>query len=399
MKLAFISDTHFGFSKHKREYDSYIYAKQAFEIAKEKADVIVLPGDIFDSSGPGEDCLSKVFSLLQQFASIHSEAKVIKVEDKHEHNGHSIFDYPIISIPGTHEYKAKEDGPLEVLENAGCLICLHAGFCTIQKGNETLNIFGMKGVPEQVAKDALAKLDFKPQKGKNILILHQSFKELLPFNDDMVATLEFKNLPEGFDLYVNGHIHAHKIFDLGFGKFLLPGSTIITQVRKQEMKQKKGFVLYDTETGALEHIEIPIQREYAYIDVDVDKDITVVIDDFAKKPTQTYSIFGKDVPLEPYLKLKIIGDLEEHKKEILVLAKKREGIILDVEKDISIIEQKIKEIDFRATKESALDMAEKAFIENIYSSGFKKSFDLKVVYDYLKDGDNDKVLDYLDDKD
>jgi len=395
VKIAFISDTHFGFSRPKREYDSYIYAKQVFEIAKEKADLIFLPGDVFDSSSPGEECLSRVFELFQSFQNSKSDVKIISLDDKWQHNGHGILNFPIVAIPGTHEYKAREDGPLEVLENAGYITCLHAGHITLELGGEKVNIFGIRGVPELVAKDVLKKLDFKPQGGTNILVMHQSFKELLPFNDEMVATLEFKDLPDGFDLFVNGHIHSHKVFELDNGKFVLPGYTVITQVRKGEVKQRKGFVVYDTISKALEFVEIPLQRDYIYKEVDI-SDFESSISDLDGLDRKSYSIFGKELTLEPYAKIKLVGKIDEHKKNILNLVKKKEGIILDIEKDLSVIEQKIKEIDLKAIKESALGLAEQTFFENLYGSGFKRSFDLKLIFDYLKDGEVDKVLEYLD---
>ncbi|MDD4983685.1 MAG: metallophosphoesterase [Candidatus ainarchaeum sp.] len=396
MRVAFISDTHLGFSKHKVELDSYIYAEQALKIAKEKADLIVLPGDIFDSSSPGEDCLSKAFSILQIFKGFESKAKMIGVVDRRQHNSQITLGMPIVAIPGTHEYKLKEDGPLEVLENAGYLVCLHAGYCKIQKGEEIVNIFGMKGVPEQVARDALKKLSFIPQDGKNILVLHQSFKELLPFNDEMVATLEYKDLPSGFDLYVNGHIHQHKTFELDSGVFLIPGSTINTQVRKSEIKHRKGFVVYDTESKNVEFVEIPIQRQYKYLELDVSnglEDQEIIFDGL--KPV-SYSLFGKEVVLEPYVKVKIVGEIDEHKKNILQTIKKRDGFIIDVEKDLSVIEQKIKDIDLKAIRDGAITTAENVFFDNLYSSGFKKSFDLKQVFEYLKEEKPDKVMEHLE---
>ena len=396
MRIAFISDTHLGFSKHKIELDSYIYTEQAFRIAKERADLIVLPGDIFDSSSPGEECLSKTFSILQLFKSFESKAKVIEVVDRRQHNSQVTFGMPIIAIPGTHEYKMKEDGPLEVLENAGYAICLHAGYCKVQNGEEVVNIFGMKGVPEQVARDALKKLSFVPKEGKNILVLHQSFKELLPFNDEMVATLEYKDLPQGFDLYVNGHIHQHKIFELDSGVFMIPGSTINTQVRKIEIKHRKGIVIYDTESKKIEFVEIPVQRQYKYLELDVSKGLEDQEVIFEGLEPVTYSFLGKEVVLEPYVKVKLVGEIDEYKKNILQIIKKREGFIVDVEKDLSVIEQKIKNMDLKAIRDGAITTAETVFFDNLYGSGFKKSFDLKQVFEYFKEEKPDKVLEYLE---
>jgi len=396
MRIAFISDTHLGFSKHKIELDSYICFEQALKIVKDVADLIVLPGDVFDSSSPGEECLSKTFSILQMFTGHESVAKVIGIDDRKQHNSKTGLNIPIVAIPGTHEYKMKEDGPLEVLENAGYLICLHAGSCTIQKGNEKVNIFGMKGVPEQVARDALKKLSFFPKDGTNILVLHQSFKELLPFNDDMVATLEYKDLPPGFDLYVNGHIHQHKVFELDSGTFLIPGSTINTQVRKVEIKRRKGVVIYDTESNKIDFIEIPAQRQYRYLELDVLKGLENQDVIFEGLGPVTYSLFGKEIILEPYIKVKLVGKIDEHKKNILQNIKKRDGFIVDVEKDLSVIEQKIKDIDLKAIRDGAITTAEQVFFENLYSSGFKKSFDLKQVFEYLKEEKPEKVIEHLE---
>ena len=100
----------------------------------------------------------------------------------------------------------------------------------------------MTGVPEKYAKDyLLEKFNPKAISGYyNILMIHQSIVEYLPFEDEMIATISLSDLPSDFDLIVNGHLHWSSIVDLPQGsKFLLPGSTVTTQIKKKKLKSQK----------------------------------------------------------------------------------------------------------------------------------------------------------------
>ena len=57
MRIAIFSDTHIGFGKGTaRNEEAFEQAKQAFELAiKEKADLILLAGDLFNEETPSQE--------------------------------------------------------------------------------------------------------------------------------------------------------------------------------------------------------------------------------------------------------------------------------------------------------------------------------------------------------
>ncbi|MDO8627115.1 MAG: metallophosphoesterase, partial [Candidatus Diapherotrites archaeon] len=202
MKIGIISDTHLGFgARSEREQDSYFALRQAFEMAgQQKVDFILMPGDLFDHSIPSQECWHEsfeVFRIPKTFPK--SEVKVFKNfgTEKKE----ALFDgIPVLAIHGTHEFRGKGyKNALHVLESAKALIYFHAEAVVVEKNFEKVAIFGLGGVPEKKALDALQALNPKPVSGaKNVFVFHQSLKEFLPTDDEMSVTLSLEDLPKGY---------------------------------------------------------------------------------------------------------------------------------------------------------------------------------------------------------
>lgn len=403
MKIAIISDTHFGYKENDSELnlDCYIAAEQAFKLAiANNADIIMMPGDIFDLEIPTQETFERTFSLLNNL--IGNQKLIPKNKDK------TITAIPLVVIPGTHEYRGKDyKGPVDVLESAKYIYKLEKEHVLFEKDDENVAIFGMKGVPEKVAKDVLDKIDFKPlETAKNIIMLHQSFKEFLPFDDDMIATLRLEDLPKGFDLYVNGHIHLSNIIDTENGKFVLPGSTIFTQIKKAELQKKKGITIYDTKTDAIDFVEIPIQREISLETINTENEtkdqIYEKVNDIINKHKQNikeYSIFEKQIKLKPILKIKLTGNLLSgyNKSDINEKDFQHQDLILIIDKDLDInsLEEKIKDIDIAKEKENALKQSTEIFYNNLKSAGFKNSFKPEELIAILKSDEHEKIIDKL----
>ena len=66
MKIAIISDMHFGYAWGKeRGEESFTQGKEVIEKAvKEKVDFILLPGDIFDSRVPKQEIMERAMRIL-----------------------------------------------------------------------------------------------------------------------------------------------------------------------------------------------------------------------------------------------------------------------------------------------------------------------------------------------
>jgi DNA repair protein SbcD/Mre11 len=399
MKVAIVSDTHFGHKENNKElrFDCYINAKQALDIAMEKADLVLMPGDLFDLEQPSEETYDFAFKIFKQYLgdnklTLNPKRKLITKK-------------PIIAIPGTHEYRGKDyKGPIHILESAGYLHMLEKEHVIV---NDEIAVFGLFGVPEKVAKDVLLKLDFKPISGmKNILMLHQSFKEFLPFDDEMVASLQIEDLPEGFDLYINGHIHLHQKIESEKGLFILPGSTVMTQMRKNEIKNKKGFVIFDTETKETEFIQIPIQRDFSLKEIKIEKankqEVIDKINDVIENTnleTKTFNLLGVEYLLKPILKIKIKGSLTQGYTTSDINPKdfEREDLIVVIDRklDIERLEEKIKEMDINKDREEAIKNTSNIFLSNLEKSGFHNSFNPSKLIEHLEKKDLEKAYDYV----
>ncbi len=399
MKIAIISDTHFGFREGTElELDCYINAEQALRKAFETCDLILMPGDIFDLETPSQLTFDRTFKLFSQFVK--------------ENNAKCIMKIPIIAIAGTHEYKGKEyTNPLDVLESAKYIIQLKHNSFSFSKDNETCEIFGMSGVPEKVAKDVLHKLNFLPKENAtNILMTHQSYKELLAFDDEMISTLTFEDLPKGFDLYINGHIHKHHLLRMQNGHMLIPGSTIVTQIKQNEIQDKRGFCIYNTKTKDVEFVPIETQRNIFYFEIEekettkekFKEKINEIINKInVKKNTQTYNIFGKEVILLPIIKIKINATLKlGENSQISEKDFTTEDFILQIDKRINIaqLKEKIAEINFEKDKEKAIEKSEEFFLENLKKTEFKNSFEPVALLQHLKQKNTDNATQYILDK-
>jgi DNA repair exonuclease SbcCD nuclease subunit len=261
MKIAILSDFHFGFGAgSERANDPY----EAFREAIEKAmgcDLIIFAGDIFDRRDPDAEILTKAMELMIPVLLAQSGVKLIQGigKDIAQVSEMALMGIPIVAIHGTHERRTKGLlNPVEALEKAGFLIYLHCNGVIFEKDGERVAIHGMSGVPDQYAESVLANWNPSPAHGcYNIFVLHQSITEFLYAQH----TLDLKKLPKGFDLYIDGHIHEAKESRYEGKPFLLTGSLVPTQLR-EEAETPKGFWMVETagRDARLEWVELERQR-------------------------------------------------------------------------------------------------------------------------------------------
>lgn len=306
MKIAIISDTHFGYAWGTgRQEDSFIQAKDAFEKALGQAELIILPGDIFDSRVPKQEVMEKAMRILgMALDAKNSGIKIVNSLNISQIPDYTTSGVPIVAIHGTHERRGSlMVNPVETLAAGGLLIHLHMGFVVFEKNGERVAVHGLSGVPETLAKESLVAWDPKPLEGAyNILIMHQSFKEMIY---EAAAFLDYGDLPPGFDLYVNGHIHWNSLTEKNGKKILHPGSTIITQMKKGEAEQPKGFYFHDTATGALDFIPLGVQRKLYYKEIEVKDESPVHVIERANALLES---IPPSKP-RPLVKLKLKGSL------------------------------------------------------------------------------------------
>ncbi|MFI5412704.1 MAG: exonuclease SbcCD subunit D [Candidatus Micrarchaeales archaeon] len=240
MKLAIVSDLHIGYERF--EEDARRQAEEALIAASEEADAILIPGDVFDKRAPKPEVIAQAINIFREISRREWKAKVVDFRNKNGEIAHTRV--PIIAIPGTHERVAEgKDNVLKLLALAGLIVDVSESTAVLQMGEEKVAVFGLGGVSEERARDTLERLNPQPINGAfNIFMLHQSIYELLPFSNDII---KYSELPNGFDLYVNGHIHSTVEAMVHGKKFLIPGSTVLTQLKDGE-QGAKGFILFDT---------------------------------------------------------------------------------------------------------------------------------------------------------
>lgn len=344
MKIAIFSDTHFGFGgfwKDTKE-DSFIQANEVVEkiLSIPEIDAVIVPGDIFDVDNPDSTTLGKAFVILSKLKS-RSYGSVVKnfedfeykpMERPEDSGGDGDANAlqaaagldlaaeakrmpPIIGIPATHERKAVgEMNIIKVLQIAGVMIDAGNKWVTLSKKTggreEIVNILAIAGMDDSYFSDFLKKnrerieTEAAKRTGYKIFVFHQSLNDLMGFPNSF-ARLD--DLPKGFDFYLCGHIHK-KIEARVHGKpFIIPGSTVLTQQKKEE-EGKKGFIIYDTETNSYQFIKID-SRDFFYVEVNLrDATPSSAIEEIRK----TLEEFGaKEWSRKPIVKVKVKGTLKE----------------------------------------------------------------------------------------
>lgn len=241
MKISIIGDVHCGFGfGTERESDSFAALDEAISRSLD-ADLIIQVGDLFDSRIPRQEVFARVAKILRKIQNVECSTKILDLCGKDLPHG-----IPFIAIHGTHERRSKTFiNPIQALESAGLLVHLHAQTALFEIDGRKVAVHGLSGVPDRYAYDCLMRWSPKPVPNAiNILILHQSIEPYI-YNPLDPPSLKIEHLPNGFDLFVLGHVHWHEHKLLHGAQLLLTGSLIPTTLHRHETQQKKGFWTYD----------------------------------------------------------------------------------------------------------------------------------------------------------
>ncbi len=331
MKIAITSDYHLGYSS-----DALPQAAMALTKARELADIVIAAGDLFDVRVPKQEVVNDAIKLFKQhsehMAAKHSKVQIAKGEKVYENN-------PVIAIPGTHERRTKGlVNVVDLLDSGGILVNCHNKHVTVEKNGERVSILGMAGVPEEYAEQVIEVAGFKPEPGCfNVFVMHQTLKEVIP----MAPGVSMEDLPPRFDLYIDGHIHWKREIKSGEKSLLIPGSTVITQMRKNEM-EKKGFWLYDTLTKAYEFVYID-SRQFFFKEAHVENATAETVKLEVEKLVSAAIVESKpgDNRL-PLIKIKLRGSLAKgisgSSIDCNVLAKSFENAEVYIDKEFDVLE-------------------------------------------------------------
>ncbi len=408
MKLGIFSDTHLGFGeKGERFPESFENLEQALALCiEEQVDAAILAGDVFDAPVPSHSVL---FKAMQSFAKAGNVKSAVKVFLEKNSERKEIFPecLPIAVVHGNHEFRGGDSKTaLDVLNLAGLLVYFHAARLELSKGAEKVFIHGLGAVPEKKALQVLQHWNPEPVKGPaNILVLHQGFKEFMAVDDEMVATLSLEDIPKGFDLAVNGHLHWNSVQNLGETVFLLPGSTIATSIKKLESEKPKGVFFYDTQSKNLSFKALPRQRKMFYHKI-------VFHEASAEGVLKECSeIISKDLAvkqeLKPLIRLNLKGTL---KKGLSpgdvglqeIFAAFSEKALLSISKNFSSASFRKKISELREIQKSKLSVAAMGFElleKNLEETDLRENFSAKELFALLAEDDLDKAMDLVVRKD
>lgn len=399
MKIAILSDFHFGYAYNTElEDDSFENADEAVSKALD-SDLILIAGDIFDSRLPKTSVWARAIKILVK--PLLKESTGVKLvscsKDLKEISKRTLSHLPVVAIHGTHERRGGgEINVIQALENAGILIHLHEDTIIFEKDGLRVAIHGMSGVPERYAKGVLYKWNPKPMENCfNILVLHQSIEPYV-YSPLEPPSLNLSNLPKGFDLIVDGHVHIANQEKIGNSVMLFPGSTIVTQLEPNEALAEKGFFeIKVNESLKIEFKGLEKNRKFFYEELKLANTSTREQIDKRIK-----SFLAKGFVKPPLIKLKLIGkETEVFDQELRDIERKYSGqAIISFAKELESPEI-AKKIEFlrslREQKFSVEEIGLQILKRNLEKLEFGSAFDYDNVFKLLSDGEVERVFNIL----
>jgi len=397
MKIGVLADFHLGYSRFNS--DAFSQAAKALSSAVDSCDMILLAGDLFDSRTPKPEVLGESFSLFRIPLKKKWGASLSSFKARDGRN--ESCGLPVAAIHGTHEMRAKSlANPIQLLEAAGFLVNVHAATAVFELGGEKVAVTGIGGVPEKQFKDAVKALDPKPVEGAfNVFMFHQTLREIIPQAPEDYSTAD--DLPSGFDLYVCGHIHSPLDREYSGKRVLIPGSTVLTQLRSEE-QSKKGFFVFDTSSKSASFSEVG-SRQFKMLELELDSaSPSSAREECVKSVESALQELGGEKPI---LRVKLKGTLQkgftssdldlrsverdfEDKAFVFIDSHlKSEDLRLQVEKLRSLKQDSV------SVRELGLRLLKQSLAEN----GFSLESDVDSLFDLLSDkkADNTRILDEL----
>ena len=259
MKIVHCSDLHLGkrFSGNKdyvkKRYMDFFNAFATFidKVEEIKPDVCLIAGDIFDKKEINPDILSKTEYLFK------------KLKDNVKKD--------IIAIEGNHDNsRILEESWLEYLQEQNILKVFYYNKDFEEKNYlkiDDINFYPV-GYPGFMIDEALTKLSEKlnPQE-KNIVLVHTGISGSTDTLPGLVSTSILDLFKDKAIYIAGGHIHSFATYPKEKPYFFVSGSLEFSNVQN-EKSDKKGFILFDTDTLNYEFIELEhrkrIKKDFSY---------------------------------------------------------------------------------------------------------------------------------------
>ncbi|MFH0986835.1 MAG: DNA repair exonuclease [Candidatus Micrarchaeota archaeon] len=398
MKLAVISDSHLGHGYGTElQEDSFVQFEEALDSAiAEKADLILLPGDIFDTRTPRQEVWARALNIFQK--PLLAEKNHTKLEgfagEPRQVSPMVLKGVPVVAIHGTHERRSENlVNPVELLEQSGHLIHLHKQAVVFEVGGHKLAIHGLSGIPERDVKKELQEWNPRPvPDAYNIFVFHQSTNEEIYDPENTFLSLE--DLPKGFDFYIDGHIHWAKY--IPEKKFLLPGSTVITQKKQKESTQGKGFYMIEVDMNSARKTEtrfVPLKKQRKFFFKEFE--FTKARSDEVNEKINSYLSLLKPEG-KPLVRIKLTGIMDDglSKSHLELHDFSKYGCVLSVDNQLESTDFKSRLADLRKLQQAKMSVSElgMSLLAQLLEKTDYKGLPPEQIIGPLADGDIDFVM-------
>ena len=259
MKIVHCSDLHLGkrFSGNKdyvkKRYMDFFNAFATFidKVEEIKPDVCLIAGDIFDKKEINPDILSKTEYLFKRLRD-NVKKDIIAIEGNHDNS------------------RILEESWLEYLQEQNILKVFYYNKDFEEKNYlkiDDINFYPV-GYPGFMIDEALTKLSEKlnPQE-KNIVVVHTGISGGTNTLPGLVSTSILDLFKDKAIYIAGGHIHSFTTYPKEKPYFFVSGSLEFSNVQN-EKSDKKGFILFDTDTLNYEFIELEhrkrIKKDFSY---------------------------------------------------------------------------------------------------------------------------------------
>lgn len=259
MKIVHCSDLHLGkrFSGTKnyvkKRYMDFFNAFATFvdKVEEIKPDVCLIAGDIFDKKEINPDILSKTEYLFKRLRD-NVKKDIIAIEGNHDNS------------------RILEESWLEYLQEQNILKVFYYNKDFEEKNYlkiDDINFYPV-GYPGFMIDEALTKLSEKlNSQEKNIVVVHTGISGSTDTLPGLVSTSILDLFKDKAIYIAGGHIHSFTTYPKEKPYFFVSGSLEFSNVQN-EKSDKKGFILFDTDTLNYEFIELEhrkrIKKDFSY---------------------------------------------------------------------------------------------------------------------------------------
>jgi DNA repair exonuclease SbcCD nuclease subunit len=238
MIFAHIADCHIGSWREPKlsGLSTEAFLTAVHESIKSDVDLILISGDLFNTSVPGIDKLKAVVAKLKE------------LKDRN---------IPVYIIAGSHDFSATGKTMLDVLESAGLLVNVVKGKAVDGKlkleftedartGVKITGMIGKKGTLERTFYEDLDRDALYAEPGEKIFMLHSAITELKSKELAEMDSAPVSFLPKGFDYYAAGHVHEVIEKNMpGYGTIVYPGPLFPNNFKELEKLKHGGFYIVE----------------------------------------------------------------------------------------------------------------------------------------------------------